>query len=83
MSKRFKISEDILDDCITVTDTKEELQTAFDSNIVLYPIEDAVAVVEELNVQCAVVEMLKEHLAMYESEEDIQYWIDEVKEELE
>jgi len=81
--KRFDISEDTLDDCITITDTKEELKTEFDSNIVLYPIEDAVAVVEELNVQCAIADMLREHLAMYEAEEDIQYWIDEVKEDME
>ena len=81
--KRFEISEDTLDDCITVTDSKEELKTAFDSNIVLYPIEDALAVMEELNVQCAIVDMLVEHLQMYEAEEDIKYWIDEVREDME
>lgn len=79
MSIRYMIQKDFGEDCITICDKEDELKTSFGSEIVLYPLEDAVRVVDELNVQCSVVDMLVEHLRMYESEEDIKYWIEEIK----
>ncbi|MBR0371118.1 MAG: hypothetical protein IJH63_10440 [Methanobrevibacter sp.] len=81
MIKRFETIEDKLDDCITITDIEDKLKTSFDSEIILYPIGDASIVIDELNIQCAIVEMLKKHLGLYEAEEDIKYWIDEVRED--
>lgn len=78
---RFEVNEDTLEDCITITDTEDKLKTNFDSEIILYPLEDAQAVVDELNVQCATVKMLIEHLESYEDIEDINYWIKEVRDD--
>ena len=38
--------------------------------------------INELNVQCAIVQMLKEELEMYEDPQDIDYWIKEVREDM-
>ena len=79
MNKRFETSE--FEDTITVTDNKEELKNGFDSEIVLAPAEDGQAIIDELNIQCLIVDMLKEHLGYYEESEDIEYWIKEVRED--
>ena len=80
---RFETTEDTMNDCITIIDNEEQLKTSFGSDIVLYPAEDASAVVDELNVQCAVNEMLIEHLERYEDPDDIMYWINEIMEDME
>lgn len=83
VERRFTVDVDEFNDCLTIHDKEEKLHTSFDSDICLYPLEDAGAVIDELNVQCATVAMLREHLEMYEDAEDIKYWIDEVREDME
>lgn len=80
---RFETSPDTMNDCLTVTDNEDKLKTSFDSEIILYPLEDASAVIQELNVQCATVKMLREQLESYEDPMDIDYWIKEVREDME
>ena len=79
---RFETTEDTMNDCLTITDNTDKLKNGFDSEIVLYPLEDASIVINELNVQCAIVQMLKEELEMYEDPQDIDYWIKEVREDM-
>lgn len=83
MNVRFEVSEDLENDCLTLTDNEDKLKTAFDSEIILYPLEDASAVINELNVQCAINKMLREQLEDYEDPFDIDYWIKEVREDME
>lgn len=80
---RFETEEDTMNDCLTITDNQDQLKTSFDSDIILYPLEDASAVIRELNVQCAVNKMLIEELETYEDIQDIMYWIQEIVEEME
>ena len=80
---RFETKEDRDNDCLTIIDNKDQLKTSFDSDIVLAPLEDASILVNELNIQCAVVEMLIEQLENYNDIGDIMYWIEEVVEDLE
>lgn len=80
---RFDTVDDVENDCLTLTDNEDKLKTGFDSEIILYPLEDACAVVQELNIQCATVKMLREELESYEDPQDIDYWIKEVKEDIE
>ena len=80
---RFETSPDTMNDCLTITDNQDQLKTSFDSDIILYPLEDAETVIRELNVQCAVVSMLVEQLESYEDIQDIMYWIKEVVEDME
>ena len=80
---RFETDEDVENDCLTVTDNQDQLKTAFDSDIILYPLEDASTVIRELNIQCAVVSMLIEQLESYEDIQDIMYWIKEIVEDME
>ena len=80
---RFETSEDTENDCLTIVDNQDEIKTAFDSEIILYPLEDASAVISELNVQCAINKMLREQLESYEDPMDIDYWIKEVREDME
>ena len=75
---RLHVDEDYENDCITITDNLEQLQTSFGSEIILSPREDAVTLVRELNIQYAVVSMLIEELETHEDIEDIMYWIQEV-----
>ena len=83
MDVRFEAVEDVENDCLTLIDNLDKLETGFDSEIILYPLEDAFAVVQELNVQCAIVSMLVGHLELYDDMQDIDYWINEVREDLE
>ena len=80
---RFDTVDDVMNDCLTITDNEEQLKTSFDSEIILYPLEDASAVIQELNVQCAINKMLREQLESYEDPMDIDYWIKEVREDME
>ena len=80
---RLHVDEDYENDCVTITDNLEQLQTSFGSEIILSPREDALTLVNELNIQCAVNEMLIEHLERYEDPDDIMYWIQDVREDME
>lgn len=83
MNKRYKYQKDVSNDCITICDDEEELKTSFDSEIVLYPMEDAIRVIDELNIQTAINKMLIEQLESYEDIEDIKYWIKEIRNDFE
>lgn len=84
---RYKYQKDYENDCITICDEQEELKTSYGSEIILYPLEDASIVIDELNRKEAIIRMLYDNLLNYESEEDIKYWIaeavDDVEEEME
>lgn len=76
---RFETSE--FEDTLTITDNEEKLKNGFDSEIVLAPATDAQLIIDELNIQCATVQMLKEQLESFEDEQDIDYWIKEIRED--
>lgn len=78
---RLHVDEDYENDCVTITDNLEQLQTSFGSEIILSPREDAATLVRELNIQYAVVSMLIEELETYEDIQDIMYWIQDIVEE--
>lgn len=78
---RLELSQDKAEDCLTITDSEDKLKTSFGSEIVLFPLEDAQIIVNELNVQYAIVDMLVEQLESYEDMQDIKYWIKEVRDE--
>ena len=59
---RYKTSKDYTNDCLTICDEEEELQTSFGSEIVLYPLEDAETVVDKLNFYELLVKELMMHL---------------------
>ena len=80
---RFETVEDTENDCLTIQDNEDKVKNGFDSEIVLAPLEDAELIVQELNVQCAIVAMLREQLENYEDPMDIDYWIREVREDME
>lgn len=80
---RFETSEDTDNDCLTIVDNQDKVKTAFDSEIILYPLEDAMNVIDELNIQCAIVDMLVDQLEVHEDIQDIEYWIREVREDIE
>ena len=78
---RLHVDEDYENDCVTITDNLEQLQTSFGSEIILSPREDAATLVRELNIQYAVMSMLIEELETYEDIQDIMYWIQEIVED--
>lgn len=78
---RFEIKEDTFNESISVTDTQDKLKNGFDSEFMLAPVEDGTIIINELNIQCAIVEMLIKQLASYEDMRDIEYWIKEVRED--
>ena len=80
---RFDTTEDTENDCLTITDNQDQLRNGFDSEIILAPLEDASLIVRELNIQCAVNRMLIEQLESYEDPQDIDYWIKEIREDME
>ena len=80
---RLHVDEDYENDCVTITDNLEQLQTSFGSEIILSPLEDAAVLVHELNVQYAVVSMLIEQLENYNDIDDIMCWIQEIVDEME
>ena len=79
---RFETTEDTMNDCLTITDNTDKLKNGFDSELVIAPLEDASILVNELNVQCAIVQMLREELESYEDPQDIDYWIQEIREDM-
>lgn len=74
----------MIEDCVTLIDNKDELKTSFDSEIVLYPAEDAMNVIDKLNwyeqYYGLLVKMLKENLEYYGwGEEDFMSVLEDVK----
>ena len=82
-NSRFEYFDDGVNDCLTLKDNEDKLKTSFDSEIILYPLEDAMLVIDELNVQCAINTMLREQLEYHEDPQDIDYWIKEIREDIE
>ena len=85
---RYEYSEDVENDCITLTDNKEELKTSFDSEIILFPMEDAITVIDKLNhyenYYGLLVKMLKENLEYHGwTEDDFKGLLEEVEANLE
>ncbi len=85
---RYEYTEDTMDDCITLIDNEEELKTNFDSNIILFPAEDAMTVIDKLNYYeqyyGLLVKELKMHLEYHGwSEEDFESVIEDVKANME
>ena len=46
---RYEYNEDLENDCVTLIDNDDELKTDFNSEIVLYPLDDAITVIDKLN----------------------------------
>ena len=68
---RYEYNEDLENDCLTLVDNEDELKTDYDSERVLYPLDDAVTVIDKLNWYEAVVKEMKSHLEYYDwTEED-------------
>jgi len=81
---RYKTSKDYGNDCLTICDEEEELQTSFGSEIVLYPLEDAETVVDKLNFYELLVKELMMHLEYHEwTEDDFKSVIEDVEANLE
>lgn len=81
---RYNYATDDMNDCITLYDEEEELKTSFDSEIVLYPLEDSVTVVDKLNFYEALIKELKMHLEYYDwTDKDFKDVIEEVELNLE
>ncbi|MBQ2635379.1 MAG: hypothetical protein IJJ11_07430 [Methanosphaera sp.] len=84
MDKRYKYQKDIENDCITICDNEEELKTSFDSEICLYPLEDAITIVDKLNFYELLVKELMMHLEYHEwTEDDFKSIIEDVEANLE
>ena len=81
---RYEYNEDLENDCLTLVDNEDELKTDHDSEIVLYPLDDAVTIVDKLNWYELLVKMLKENLE-YEgwTEDDFKGLIEDVEVNLE
>ena len=77
---RYETEIDNLNECVTLKDNNHELKSDFESDIVLYPIDDALSVVQKLNWYELLVEMMKEHLT-YEgwTEDDFKGLIEDVE----
>ena len=77
---RYEYNEDLENDCLTLVDNEDELKTDYDSEIVLYPLDDAKTVVDKLNWYELLVQMLKDNLE-YEgwTEEDFKGLIEDVE----
>ena len=82
---RYEYNEDLENDCLTLVDNEDELKTDYDSEIILYTLDDAVTVVDKLNWYEAVVKEMKSHLEYYDwTEEDFKKTIiEEVEANLE
>ena len=77
---RYEYNEDLENGCITLVDNEDELKTDYDSEIILYPLDDAVTIVDKLNWYELFVQMLKDNLE-YEgwTEEDFKGLIEDVE----
>ena len=82
MSDRFTYTENTEENCLELIDDTGELKTDYDSNIVLYPLDDSITIVDYLNTQSRIITRLSLELSYKDYEdEDIQELIDDVKEE--
>ena len=82
MSDRFTYTENTEENCLELIDEAEELKTDYDSNIVLYPLDDSITIVDYLNTQTKIIARLKLELTFNDYEdENIQDLIDEVTED--
>ena len=81
MSDRFTYTENTEENCLELIDEAEELKTDYDSNIVLYPLDDSITIVDYLNTQSKIIARLSLELTFNDYEdENIQELIDEIKE---
>ena len=72
------------DNCLTLHDNNEQLQTDFGTDIVLYPLEDARFLVNHMNKQETLIEILIRELRGYEySDENIKELMEEAEYEME
>ena len=79
---RFEYKENKMDDCIELFDEEDELKSDYNSNIVLYPLDDSITVVDYLNTQSKIIARLTLELTYNDYEdENIKEIIDEVKED--
>jgi len=79
---RFEYKENKLDDCIELIDELDELKTDYDSNIVLYPLDDSITVVDYLNTQSKIIARLTLELTYNDYEdENIRELIEDAKDE--
>lgn len=82
MSDRFTYTENTEENCLELIDDTGELKTDYDSNIVLYPLDDSITIVDYLNTQSRIITRLSLELSYKDYEdEDIQELIDDVKDE--
>ncbi|WP_405286572.1 hypothetical protein [Methanobrevibacter sp.] len=79
---RFEYKENKMDDCIELFDEEDELKSDYNSNIVLYPLDDSITVVDYLNTQSKIIARLTLELTYNDYEdENIKEIIDEIKED--
>lgn len=79
MLDRFTYTENKSEDCIELIDDDEELKTDYDSNIVLYPLDDSITVVEYMNTQSKIIARLTVELTRNDyDDENIKEIIEEV-----
>ena len=82
MSDRFTYTENTEENCLELIEDTGALKTDYDSNIVLYPLDDSITIVDYLNTQSRIITRLSLELSYKDYEdEDIQELIDDVKDE--
>lgn len=82
MSDRFTYEENLMDNCVTITDNNGELLTDFGTDIVIYPLEDSITLIEYMIKQDKVIKRLSQELSFFDyTEENIKEIIDEVMDE--
>lgn len=81
---RYDYTPDENDNCLTLHDQQEQLQTDFGTDIVLYPLEDALFLVNHLNKQEKFIEVLIRELKANEyDDENIKELLEEADYEME
>lgn len=81
---RYTVEVDSKDDVITLHDSRDELKSEFDSEIILAPATEAVIVCEKLNWYDKVLQEMKMHLEYHGwTEDDFKNLIEEVEYNLE
>ena len=81
---RYIYYESVEDDCLTLTDNEEELKASFESEIILYPLDGAIQIIDKLNWYELLIEKMKDHLTYYGFEKkDFDDLIEEVELDLE
>ena len=84
VEKRYIGKPDTMEDCLIITDNLEELKSDYDSEVILYPLEDAEIVVDKLNFYDLLVKRLSEHLEYYGfGPDDVKDVIEDVRCDLE